>query len=405
MQQAAPVSVLMSTFNRAPYIGQALDGLLGQSLPPAQVIVVDDGSTDGTAGILRGYGDRLAVLTQENAGKSVALNRALSHATGDFIWIFDDDDVPCPDALERHVAALDAAPEAGFTVSAAIRSETASDGTLNPIRPESLEGLTPETLYPRLLHACCVLQPGSLVRADAFRAVGPFREDLTRSLDYEFVLRLARCTPAVILPEPTFWMRLHDGSRGTARDAFGADEKALRWYRNDKIIFREVFTDVPLWQYLPHRPGDPPPPDFNRSLALMTRMSLFGDKGLWDEVIVDLRRMVVEGRFADLDDATLKPLLERMVGSAFAVRDLVSDRPALAEVTALVREAGSPFIRTVLARKLYHATVPARRAGDWTGVARITAAAVALGGMEAVAGVARNKLLGRPVLPNARAPG
>ena len=71
------VSVIISTFNRARYIEEALDSVLAQSHPVAQVIVVDDGSTDDTAKRLQRYGSRIETIHQANAGKAAALNRAM----------------------------------------------------------------------------------------------------------------------------------------------------------------------------------------------------------------------------------------------------------------------------------------------------------------------------------------
>jgi hypothetical protein len=112
---AAPVTVIVPTYNRADLIGQALDSLLGQTLPPKEILVVVDGSTDGTMAVLEAYGERIRVVRTENGGKARALNLGLSLAGQPFVWIFDDDDVACPDALERLHAALSASPEAGFS--------------------------------------------------------------------------------------------------------------------------------------------------------------------------------------------------------------------------------------------------------------------------------------------------
>ena len=74
---AADCTVIVPTFNRAAFIGETLDSLLAQSWPPGQIVVVDDGSTDGTPAALDRFGDRIEVIRKPNGGKATALNAAL----------------------------------------------------------------------------------------------------------------------------------------------------------------------------------------------------------------------------------------------------------------------------------------------------------------------------------------
>src|SRR6185312_11802006 len=85
-----------------------------QTVVPDQVLIVDDGSTDKTAEVAASFGAPVQYYRKENGGKSTALNFALQHCTGDFVWIFDDDDVAHPTALERFLAALEREPAADF---------------------------------------------------------------------------------------------------------------------------------------------------------------------------------------------------------------------------------------------------------------------------------------------------
>jgi glycosyltransferase involved in cell wall biosynthesis len=108
-------TVIVPTFNRARFIGEALDSILGQTRRPDQVIVVNDGSTDGTLSVLDAYSSRIEVVSKPNGGKAAAINTAMPLAGGDCVWIFDDDDVALPDALQRHLEALEEDVEADFT--------------------------------------------------------------------------------------------------------------------------------------------------------------------------------------------------------------------------------------------------------------------------------------------------
>src|SRR5688572_6812621 len=100
---AADCTVIVPTFNRAAFVGETLDSLLAQSWPPGQIVVVDDGSTDGTPSALDRFGDRIEVIRKPNGGKATALNAALPLVRHGAVWIFDDDDIALPDGLERHL--------------------------------------------------------------------------------------------------------------------------------------------------------------------------------------------------------------------------------------------------------------------------------------------------------------
>src|SRR4030095_4422896 len=95
------ISVVIPTFNRAGVVKRALESALRQSLPPAQIIVIDDGSTDDTREVLGGYGDTIEYVRQENAGASVARNRGIALARHPWIAFLDSDDYWLPDHLAR----------------------------------------------------------------------------------------------------------------------------------------------------------------------------------------------------------------------------------------------------------------------------------------------------------------
>ncbi|GAB1723750.1 MAG: glycosyltransferase [Nitrospira sp. CR1.1] len=108
------VSVVIPTFNCERFIGRTVDSALRQTYRDFEVIVVDDGSTDGTPAVLARYGEALHCIKQENQGASAARNTALTNATGEFIAYLDADDLWDPQKLARQVAYLDANPACGF---------------------------------------------------------------------------------------------------------------------------------------------------------------------------------------------------------------------------------------------------------------------------------------------------
>lgn len=106
------ISLIIPAYNAERYLGEAMDSVLGQTLSPQQIIVVDDGSTDGTAEVARGYGDAVVFVSQNNLGTAAARNRGLSLADQPLITFLDADDRYRPEKLERQRERLLAQPEA-----------------------------------------------------------------------------------------------------------------------------------------------------------------------------------------------------------------------------------------------------------------------------------------------------
>src|SRR5205814_4520552 len=93
------ISVLIGVYNGAPYLGEAIDSVFAQSYRPFELIVVDDGSTDGSAEVARRYGDSLTYAYQENAGNGSARNHAARLASADLFAFLAADDIAPPDRL------------------------------------------------------------------------------------------------------------------------------------------------------------------------------------------------------------------------------------------------------------------------------------------------------------------
>lgn len=94
------ISVVIPCFNYERYVALAIRSALEQTLPPLEVIVIDDGSTDQTAGVLSGFGEQIKTITQENAGQVEAMNRGFAASSGDLVMFLDADDLLRPTALE-----------------------------------------------------------------------------------------------------------------------------------------------------------------------------------------------------------------------------------------------------------------------------------------------------------------
>ena len=205
-----PVTVLMPTFNRAHFLTEALESVLGQQPPPAEVIVIDDGSEDETAAVVGRFLSRVRYIRQDNAGKATALNNGLGHATQEFIWIFDDDDIAAQGTLAALHQALIDHPEAGYAYGLCDKffGEWPNDARERNTAYASDER---SALYVRLMEDFFIWQGAMLARRSCYEAVGPFDIRLARSQDYEMALRLGRNFRGVAVPIVAFHQRHHAG--------------------------------------------------------------------------------------------------------------------------------------------------------------------------------------------------
>jgi glycosyltransferase involved in cell wall biosynthesis len=108
------VSVVIPAYNGERFVVDAVNAALAQTLPPHEIVVVNDGSRDGTLEVLRGFGDRIRVIDQPNGGVQAARNRGIAAATGNWIALCDQDDLWSPAYLERAAALVAAAPHVDF---------------------------------------------------------------------------------------------------------------------------------------------------------------------------------------------------------------------------------------------------------------------------------------------------
>jgi len=161
------VSVIIAAYNAEAYLAEAIESVLGQTVPPDEVIVIDDGSTDGTRSVLDRFSGRIIALTQANSGQATAVNKGLALAGGELIGFCDADDLWTPRKLELQLALLahDGSLEAAFGKVQQFVSPDVPD--------EHRARLTPEVeIMPGELKQCMLIHRAALMRA------GPFDETL-----------------------------------------------------------------------------------------------------------------------------------------------------------------------------------------------------------------------------------
>lgn len=283
------ITAIIPTYNRARYLPESVSSVLGQTLSPAQVIVVDDGSSDNTREVVAGFGPRIQYIAKENGGKSSALNLTLPHATGEFIWIFDDDDIAEPDALEKLFHALQENPHCGFAYGE-YDLFTVDDSGRMRLTPVNFASLNGKSLYLALMERSFILQPGLLVRKSCYAKVGPFDESLIRSQDLEMMLRLARHYRGIKVAGITFHQRQHTGTRGSKASPVSADEMVAGWVKSDRKIIGQIYATHDLSAFFPSPHDNHNLTDEQRFTALLQRACITARKGMWHEASDDLRR-------------------------------------------------------------------------------------------------------------------
>jgi glycosyltransferase involved in cell wall biosynthesis len=232
------VSVVIPTYCHCDTIGETLDSVFAQTFRDFEVVVVDDGSPDGTGELLRPLVEqgRIRYVRQENAGAGTARNRGLHEARGEFIAFLDDDDLWPPDKLEWQVEALRARPEAVLAYGEARTIHP--DGRLlwhrrNEPWPEG-------DVYDKFRLATWITSPGqTLIRAEVLRELGGFDPFLWGSDDWDLYIRLAWRGPFVFRPVVALDYRLHAGN---------ASKQAIRHALNQfSVVRRHIGWNLPLF--------------------------------------------------------------------------------------------------------------------------------------------------------------
>jgi glycosyltransferase involved in cell wall biosynthesis len=201
------VSTIIPVFNRELTIARSVSSALAQTYGNIEVIVVDDGSSDGTVKALRQFGNRILVLHQKNGGPSLARNFGASKARGVILAFLDSDDEWLPDKIDSQVRMMEAF---GPSMPCCICNASYTEGQgLSAQTSFSLAGFTTPYEDAVLENPISVLTTTFLlfnqvaaIRREAFELVGGFNDNLRLMEDYELSLRLATLGPWGILREP-----------------------------------------------------------------------------------------------------------------------------------------------------------------------------------------------------------
>ena len=229
------VAVILPTLNRAALLERALASIAALDRRPAEVLVVDDGSTDETGAVLERHanGGQVQVLRRpERGGQARAMNDGIAATSAEWIAWLDDDDYFLPPKLRLGLASAARDPAVGLAVTA----HYLADDTGTPRELRLLPEFAPGELLRLLLRGSIFLGPTALVRRAAYAAIGhrPYDETLERAADYRLWWEIARHFRVAVLQVPLTVVCRHDGNaldRVRAGRIFTSVRTTLDWVR------------------------------------------------------------------------------------------------------------------------------------------------------------------------------
>lgn len=226
------VSIIIATYNRRNYVCEAIDSALEQTYPHVELIVIDDGSTDGTGDLLQSrYGQWIRYVYQANQGRSEARNHGMQLASGDYIAFLDSDDIWEPDKLEKQIAFMQAHPQYGLTHT--FTSIIDSNGQPLPSETRSRlkhhrAGCRSGYSYTAMAQRCVMFLSTVMLKTSMLPLIGLMDRDIPAFEDWDWYLRAALVTQIGVLPEPLTRYRLHEGNSTSAEFIRGERRTAAK---------------------------------------------------------------------------------------------------------------------------------------------------------------------------------
>ena len=212
MRNSPLVTIGVSTYNRKDLLRLSLNSLLEQSYKNCEIVVVDDGSSDGTEQMVREEFPQVKYIYQENAGDAAAKNHAARAGSGEYIVFNDSDDLFLPDAVERLVEAL---PEDGNGCSYGTYQTIDAEGNFLPTR-KKVKTYPSGNITVKLLEHIVVNCGGTLMPRQAFLDKGGFNTSLPVAHDYDFFLRFSMEHEFYAVQNPVFLRRRHGSNLSAA---------------------------------------------------------------------------------------------------------------------------------------------------------------------------------------------
>ncbi len=198
------ISIIITTYNRAHYLGEALESAMQQTYPDTEIIVIDDGSTDNTSQLISTLPKKVRYYYQENSGASAAKNIGLSYADGEYIAFLDSDDRWSHDKLDKQHKILKGDPNIDLVFC---HSKQFISPELNADEARGL--YCPDESMP------APVSTALLCKRNTFTKIGDFKADLKVGIEMDWHLRARSMNMNIkILPDVLFERRVHPGNSG-----------------------------------------------------------------------------------------------------------------------------------------------------------------------------------------------
>jgi glycosyltransferase involved in cell wall biosynthesis len=223
------VTVIIPCYNRETFIAATVNSVLGQTWPNIELIVIDDGCTDGSRSILESYGNRLTILEhpgRANRGQSASINLGLRQSKGEYLAILDSDDLYVPDKIEKQVRFLEANPSIGLVYANCISID---DQGMKLHKMYYADHRSPSGPGEVLLNSWFNVPSNSLFRRSVFELVGFLDETLRSAQDHDYAIRIAEVARIGYIDECLWHYRRHGGSISNTRTL-------ERWKNGFKIL-------------------------------------------------------------------------------------------------------------------------------------------------------------------------
>mgnify|MGYP001048889908 CR=1 FL=1 len=237
------VSAIIPTYNRCEFVQKAIDSALEQNYKNIEVIVIDDGSTDGSGAILKErYGEKIQYFYQQNKGESFARNFGVSVAKGDFLTFLDSDDVWFPTKLAKQMAILNNCPSVVAVYNNVVRIDEngnhiggSSDGMHRKDLDFELETMIIRNRIPGGPSSC-------LIRREVYERLGGFSNDIQFGEDWELWLKIIANYPIFFVQEPLSAYRQHFHTQSAIPDIIQVESR-LKDYLKFLKRFANTYPD------------------------------------------------------------------------------------------------------------------------------------------------------------------
>lgn len=250
------VSVIIPTYNRGSYLRESLESVLTQTFRDFEVIVVDDGSTDGTGTVIQPYLDRVRYIRQENKGAAVARNVGIRNARGAYVAFMDSDDLSQPNHLEVLYHFLDANPDCAMVIGNGAYLEGTFHNrrtVISPKRAKQLEkmGVTVRDLFDGRI----VRLQGTMARRSVLEEIGLLDEWFRLSYDLDLSLRIIKSRRIGFVNKGVYLYRKHGGNISAddelrSRENLRALQKLISDYPESlALIGRQAFYSLYAHRY------------------------------------------------------------------------------------------------------------------------------------------------------------